>query len=117
MEIKIKYGTLLLIISVLIRQSHTWNKFCSVFCDDQKCNTQNSNDCYADSCASGFAWNTTLNKCEASTGEGWVLVDSSADIGGNMTSSYVSTQTCGPGLAGQGQWVYSYYDMKGKNYL
>lgn len=106
---KTRYSYLIVstIFFLIIRQAQNWNKFCSVYCQNQQCNSQNSNDCMGNTCASGFVWNAGASTCEISATAGWEFVDSSNDVSGTISNNISSTATCGPGTAGQ--WGYNFY--------
>lgn len=56
---KLELAFLPILMALLIKEVKMWNKFCSVYCQNQQCNTQTTNDCVATKCANGFAWNAT----------------------------------------------------------
>ena len=68
------------------------NKFCSIFCNNQQCNSINSNDCT--SCRSPFSDDGTGNCIVDPTTSGYELIDSSPDLGGSLSISPSTTGTC-----------------------
>ncbi len=98
-----------ILILYLFEQVETWNKFCSVICANQQCNTANYADCKA--CILPWTWNTTTNVCQLLPTTGWAVVDISTDVGGSISPDFTTTGTCGPctsGCSGGSQWGYSY---------
>lgn len=107
---------ILLTLLAIVRYVDNWNKFCSVVCNSQKCNSMNYADCDPNQCQSPWTWNTTTNICEVLPTSGWALVDTSVDTGaGAITPDVGSTGTCGP-QSGGSNWAYSYTgNMTGSN--
>ena len=103
--IKLKWA-IPVVLFCLLKQVETWNKFCSVLCSNQQCNSTAFGSCTG-SCASPWTWNSTTNVCDLLPASGWGFVDASADAGGGLSPSSGSTSTCGP-QSGGSQWSYSY---------
>ena len=51
-------------ILFLIYKAKTWNKFCSVMCENQFCNSENNNDCTQ--CQSPWEYDSINNNCHLS---------------------------------------------------
>lgn len=93
------------VILCLLKEVETWNKFCSVICSSQQCNSEAFGDCTQ--CASPWTWNPTTSVCEILPASGWGLVDFSPNEGGGLVTAASSTATCGPQTGGS-QWTYTY---------
>lgn len=91
----------------LFKDAYGWNKFCSVVCGNQSCNTNAYSDC-SSSCSSPWTWTAANSSCDVLPTSGWAIVDIYNDVGGGGIGHNGSgTATCGPQNGGS-QWSYSY---------
>ena len=91
-------------------QTNGWNKFCSVMCPLNQCNSEAHGDCTSNFCQNPWTWNATLNTCDISLFSGWTIVNTSTDCTGclgGITSNITSTATCGS-ITGGSNWGYTF---------
>lgn len=104
-QVKLIFLTLILL---LVHNVFGWNKFCSVYCQNQECNSPISNDCVVNMCASGLTWSTTTLDCQPASG--YALQDTFSDTGGSLKYNISTITTCGPAGGDGSAWSYTYYE-------
>ena len=85
---------ILLILLNIFEEVTAWDKFCSVICANKQCTSTGYGACTQ--CMLPWTWNATITACELLPSTGWVIVDTSTDISGSITSDLTTTATCGP---------------------